>query len=252
MDLNTIVNSGLARIEQKARDICLINSQLDNHLSFELFSPDFWQQRDAITGTAQGRGTTYFIKHDNNQWVLRHYYRGGLIGRLIHDSYLYLGLNKTRAIREYALLAKLNSLGLPAPAPIACKISRHGLYYRADILSERITNANDVFTITQSQQLSEMLWQKIGATIANFHHYGIYHHDLNIHNILIDDQQKIWLIDFDQGEEREQGAWQQDNMSRLLRSFHKEKTKNPQMLWTEESWQPLLSGYQSAMTALAS
>ena len=41
------------------------------------------------------------------QWVLRHYYRGGPIGRLLDDQFLWLGEDRTRCFREWRLLARL-------------------------------------------------------------------------------------------------------------------------------------------------
>lgn len=249
MNLDTIVKSGLASIEQNNAQFYLFNSKLCSDFKSEMLNANYWQQNDAVTGTAQGRGITYFVEHNEQQWVLRHYYRGGLVGKLINDSYLFSSYAKSRAVREYLLLATLSEKGLPAPTPIACKIQRKGLRYRADILTSRIANAKDVFTLTQSQSLEDSLWEKIGETIAQFHQHQVYHHDLNIHNILIDDQQKVWLIDFDQGSIKPDtvnanNKWQGKNLERLLRSFRKEKTKNPAMHWQEIDWQPLIEGYQ--------
>lgn len=244
MNLDTIVKSGLAKVEQQGKQFFLFNPKLCAEFSADIFDADYWQQQNAIAGSAQGRGTTYFIRHNDNNWVLRHYYRGGLIGKLVNDRYLFASYAKTRAVREYSLLAELADKGLAAPAPVACKIKRRGLRYQADILTSRIENALDVFTLTQSKPLSESLLMKIGETIAEFHQHQVYHHDLNIHNILIDEQEKVWLIDFDQGAIRSDNKWQGKNLERLLRSFRKEKAKNPEMHWQELDWQPLIEGYQ--------
>ena len=61
---------------------------------------------------------------------------------------------------------------------------------------------------------------------------------------LIDDKEKVWLIDFDQGEQRDpQQTWQQANLNRLLRSFNKENAKLPVFHWQADNWQFLLEGY---------
>ena len=248
MNLDTIVNSHLALLRHEQSQTLLINAAFEQSFSAEMFSPAYWQAQNAITGSAQGRGTTYFVQHQDHHWVLRHYYRGGLIGKLIHDSYLFTGLNNTRAIQEYLLLAQLHSWQLPAPRPIACRVKRTGLYYQADIISERISGAEDLYTRLLREPVSDTLWQKIGETIALFHQKQVYHHDLNIHNILLDEHNKVWLIDFDQGQIKTGSGWQQDNMSRLLRSFNKEKTKHSNMHWQEGDWQTLLNSYQQGLT----
>ena len=179
--------------------------------------------------------------------MLRHYYRGGFIGKFNKDSYWFTGQNNTRAAREFSLLLTLQHLGLPAPEPVAYRVSRQGLFYRADLLSTRIREAQDLVGILTHQPLDETVWADIGATIRRFHDNGIYHHDLNAHNILLGKGQKVSLIDFDRGEQRTiKQSWQQANIERLLRSFRKEKNKIPGFHWQQDNWQMLLTGYLSA------
>jgi 3-deoxy-D-manno-octulosonic acid kinase len=233
-----------------------IIQQNDNYYCFDensvadfnenMFSANYWLQEKAITGTAQGRGKTYFIKHLTDEWVLRHYYRGGLVGKIINDSYLFTGFENTRAAQEFNLLKTLSAHNLPAPKPIAYRIKKSGLTYQADILTARITDAQDLVAILSSGSANEAVWRKIGRCIKKFHQQGIYHHDLNAHNILIDKSEKVWLIDFDQGEQRQPNRkWQQANLDRLLRSFNKEKAKLPKFHWQQNDWQTLIEGYFS-------
>ena len=232
---------------------CLFDRHELDHFSPDMLNAQYWQAQNAITGSAQGRGTTWFVQYNSQigkpakQWVLRHYYRGGLIGKMIHDSYFFTSYKNTRAAKEFALLAHMQTLALPAPKPIAYRVIRHGLFYRADLLSSRIENAQDLVALLTEQTIDESLWAKIGATIKYFHDHNIYHHDLNAHNILINDQQEVFLIDFDQGEVRttNQKRWQQSNMQRLLRSFHKEQNKISNFHWQADNWQMLLHGYNS-------
>jgi len=178
------------------------------------------------------------------QWVLRHYYRGGLIGKIINDKYLFTGQKNTRAACEFQLLNILQGLTLPAPKPIAYRVTKQGPFYRADLLSSRIEHAQDLVAILSQRELAEQEWFEIGRVIRRFHDAGIYHHDLNSHNILIDHQKNVWLIDFDRGEQRAvSSVWQQANMARLLRSFEKEKTKLATFYWQKSDWQFLLEGY---------
>jgi 3-deoxy-D-manno-octulosonic acid kinase len=87
-------------------------------------------------------------------------------------------------------------------------------------------------------------WQKVGKTIAQFHQQNIYHHDLNIHNIMLDNHNKVWLIDFDKCCVKSGSDWQQNNLARLHRSFEKEKRLN-NIQWQENDWKQLMLGYQS-------
>ena len=235
---------------QTRNDYCLFDKHEINNFSSDMLSPQYWQELKAVTGSAQGRGTTWFVQYngeDNDQkkhWVLRHYYRGGLIGRFINDSYFFTGYKNTRAAREFDLLAHMQSLSLPTPKPIAYRITRHGLYYSADLLSSRIENAQDLVAILIKNSMCDDVWFAIGVMIRKFHEHGIYHHDLNAHNILIDNDKKLWLIDFDQGEVKIiKKEWQQNNLQRLLRSFNKEKNKQSSFNWVESNWKTLIKGY---------
>ncbi|MCJ8318869.1 MAG: lipid IV(A) 3-deoxy-D-manno-octulosonic acid transferase [Colwellia sp.] len=220
-------------------------SKLNSEFSPEMLSSSYWQHQQAITGSAQGRGTTWFVQHQKSHWVLRHYYRGGLIGKFNKDHYIFTSQAATRAAKEFNLLSLMQTWNLPAPKPVAYRVVRNGLFYRADLLSSRVENAQDLVAILTEQPISADVWFDIGQTIKKFHHKGVYHHDLNIHNILLDSDNKSWLIDFDQGEQRQiQQSWQQANMHRLLRSFRKEQNKLTSFFWSEENWRMLLEGYE--------
>ena len=236
---------------QQGSSYCLYDNREINTFEPSMLDVSYWQKESAITGSAQGRGTTWFVEHSNKNtkqtkhWVLRHYYRGGLIGKIINDSYWFTSQMDTRAAREFSLLSDMQQLALPAPKPIACRVIRHGLFYRADLLSSRIEHAQDLVALLSKQPLSAQLWKRIGATIKRFHDNNIYHHDLNAHNILIDKNDDIFLIDFDRGEVRSnnQASWQKANMARLQRSFLKELNKLPTFHWQHDNWQRLLEGY---------
>jgi len=246
LNLSAIVKPCQLKTFQEDNIYCQYDENKVAEFSAQIFNADFWQQQKAITGSAQGRGTTWFIEYNSQQWVLRHYYRGGLVGKLIKDSYVYLGIGRTRAAQEFSLLAKMQRSNLPAPQPIAYQVIKNGLFYHADLISQRIENSSDLVAILSEKSLSTSQWQNIGATIKKFHQQGIYHHDLNAHNILIDNNDKVWLIDFDRGEQRKIAvSWQNNNLARLKRSFQKELNKLSVLNWCEQNWDDLMQGYQT-------
>ncbi|TLU64723.1 3-deoxy-D-manno-octulosonic acid kinase [Thalassotalea litorea] len=215
-----------------------------------MFSGVYWQEKGLVTGTATGRGTTYFIEHQGSKLVLRHYYRGGLIGKFIDDSYVFTSMMNTRAAQEFRLLMHLQSLNLPAPVPVGFAVRRKGVSYSADILTERIAESQDLVGYLVEKSLTTGQWQDVGATIGQFHQSGIFHHDLNCHNIMLDKQGKVWLIDFDQGKVKTaMGSWCHKNLERLLRSFRKERERLSGFQWQESDWQALMQGYQRAITS---
>lgn len=223
-----------------------INHQLSGLLKNDWFEIAFWQQQNAVTGQSVGRGITWFVGHKDDEWVLRHYNRGGLVEKLLDDKYLFSKVENTRCYLELLLLEQMYRQGLSVPKPIAARLIRQGLFYRADLLIEKIPHSKDLVHQLQLKSLSESDWHAIGAMIAKFHEAGIYHSDLNAHNILIDEQYRFWLIDFDKCDQRKaETSWQQANLDRLHRSFEKEKGLHPTFYFEQQNWNWLIQGYQS-------
>ena len=212
----------------------------------EMFNPEFWQQQNKITGQAKGRGTTIFIEHENQRWVLRHFMRGGLVGKILSDQYLFLGVERSRPFEEFRLLEHMQSQGLRVPVPVAARIHRRGLIYRGDLITLNIPDSQDLHHVLCNQPLSEEAWHKVGHALAAMHNCQVYHHDANVRNIMIDSDKEIWLIDFDRCSKRQGDSWKQSNLDRLLRSLHKEKAKNPVFHWEEKHWTWCMDGYRNA------
>lgn len=221
------------------------------NMQLDWYDSSHWLKKDQIIGESTGRHITWFIKSpfDTNgkTWVLRHYYRGGMISKMTPDRFIFTGLNRTRGFREVKLLLHMVEIGLPVPKAVGARINRKGLLYTADLLMEKI-EAKDLVAVLSKSSLGGEQWRAVGKTIATFHAKGIYHADLNAHNVLLDDNDKVWLIDFDRCEKRTlHTSWQQQNMERLKRSFMKEKKLLRQFYFDEYDWQNLMLGYRSVI-----
>ncbi|WP_155400336.1 3-deoxy-D-manno-octulosonic acid kinase [Vibrio campbellii] len=221
-------------------DECLVTEPIES-----LFEINYWRSCNAIVGNASGRGTTWFIKLQSTIAALRHYHRGGLFGKIVRDQYLFLGLERTRSYAEFVLLQKLRSAGVNVPRPIAAKVEQIGLLYRADLLSEKIPEARDLVDKLQVERLSTDDYQKIGIEIRKMHDVGVNHTDLNIHNILLDSEGKVWIIDFDKCKQQSGNQWKERNLNRLLRSFRKELGKR-KIHWSEDDFESLMLGYNQS------
>lgn len=208
------------------------------------FDPTFWQQAGRVTGSAQGRGTTWFVEGQALPMALRHYRRGGLFGKLVKDAYWFTGWDNTRGAAEFRLLDKLAQGGVRVPRPVAARAVRSGLTYQADLLVEKVANAQDLVAILAEQALPESCWRTIGAMVRQMHDLQVCHTDLNSHNILLDDQQQVWLIDFDKCYEQQGEQWKEGNLSRLHRSFVKEQGKRG-IRFDASCWQWLMAGYRN-------
>jgi len=208
------------------------------------FKSSVWAQRSAIVGFAEGRGTTFFIQHQGQDFVLRHYQRGGLVARISNEKYFWLGLRFTRPWREWNLLVKMQERGLPVPIPAAIKAERKGLLYKADIMMHRIPHSRTLMHILMTEELAEGYWITIGSVIRRFHEQGVYHADLNANNILLDEGGRCYLIDFDRCDMRKPKLkWQKENLLRLKRSLNKISANEEVFHFSEMNWRSLLRGY---------
>lgn len=211
-------------------------------LSVDWFSPDFWYARNAVTGQAQGRGTTVFIQHEQDELVLRHYKRGGLPGKLLSDQYIFAGLEATRPFKEFRLLVAMREAGLHVPEPVAVHVHRSGFIYRGDLITRKIPQSRDLHAILCESSISSALWQKVGQAVRRMQSAGVYHHDLNVRNIMVDEQQNVWIIDFDRCDFRAGESWKQNTINRFYRSLVKEQTKQAHFHWQEHEWQAFMQG----------
>ena len=213
-----------------------------------VFDAEYWQQEGKVIGSAQGRGTTWFLQTELIAAALRHYCRGGLFGKIVKDSYWFTGWENTRSYQEFMLLNRLSEAGVNVPKPIAARAVRIGLFYKADLLSEKIADAQDLVAVLTNNSLSSDVYRTIGAQVAQMHVAQINHTDLNIHNILLDSANKVWIIDFDKCAQQAGGEWKANNLARLKRSFIKEVGKR-NIHWQESEFTHLLAGYDEFLAA---
>jgi 3-deoxy-D-manno-octulosonic acid kinase len=215
------------------------------------FEPGFWAARGELIEATGGRGSAWFVS-GSGRWVLRHYRRGGWIARLSRDRYLWAGEARVRAFAEYYLLAELVRSGLPVPQPVAARYQRTGPFYRCDLIMQRIAGARPLSSVLSFGDVNEGTWREIGAAVARLHAAGADHADLNAHNILVDDDGAVSVIDFDRGTLRtpaeKSGAWAAKNLSRLHRSLVKVSRDLPPGRFSRAAWDRLLAGYQEPIS----
>ena len=210
-----------------------------------LFDPQHWEEQGALVGEAQGRGSALFLETDFAPAVLRRYLRGGWAARFSRDRYLFTGYDSSRPLAEFRILKKLLDAGLPVPQPLAAMCRRRGLFYTGWLLTRRITNADPLADLISDRAGDPALWQGTGRCIRKFHDFGLVHADLNARNILVDQNDRIYLIDLDRARIVKNGAGVFDaNLKRLKRSLVK--------LWPatvrgelENCWNQLQEGYRN-------
>lgn len=207
-----------------------------------LFDEEAWKQSGKLVGTAKGRGTALFLETDFGPVVLRRYLRGGWAARFSQDRYLFTGYQRSRPVAEFKILLKLWSMDLPVPQPLAAQCVKGGLFYTGSLMTRRIENVEPFAERLLDEPGTHSLWSAVGRCIRRFHDSGVVHADLNARNILIDDNDRIYLIDFDRAKIM-MGAQNQfeSNLNRLQRSLRK--------LWPEGHSESLQKGWANLLAA---
>ena len=225
--------------------------------SLQLFDHDYHTNQSAqqknsspaaeLTSEAGiGRARVVYLSHADKTWVLKHYYRGGVVASVLKDQYLGFDIEKSRAFREWRLLKKMRQLGLPVPDAVAAHVDKRWFYYRADLITVKIEDSKTLADVLEENTIESEQWEKIGACIKLFHQHDIYHADLNARNILLAETGDVYLIDFDNSYVRANSAsWKMANLSRLKRSLLKFRKNVAGFNFAEENWHVLLSAYKS-------
>jgi len=221
----------------------LFDAQIADYPIAELFSCEILTARNLVTGWAQGRGKTCFFRWENQELVLRHFRRGGLVAKLLKDKYLGINPSKTRSWREWQLLRELYGHGFPVPQPVGASACMKNGTYSADLITVRIPDSFSLSDALQRGKLCRQDWFGVGMCLRKFHDFGVYHADLNANNILLDNIGNIFLIDFDRCEIRTSNWWKKFNLQRLHCSLAKLSNKFTEFHFQQEDWDDLLGGY---------
>jgi 3-deoxy-D-manno-octulosonic acid kinase len=245
------------RIATADGSVILYDASLLDHATPALFDRAVWAGAPTAPGYSGGRGATLFIEwrspgavagQPGQQWVLRHYHRGGTVGRVLDDRFLWLGEERTRCVREWQLLAWMWARGLPSPRPVAAHVRRRGLTYTADLVTVLIPGVEPLSTRLARAPLPADSWARVGACVRRFHEAGVWHADLTAHNLQISADDRIFLLDFDRGQRRAVGAgWRQANLARLQRSLRK-ISRDGLVQFGVAEWQALTAGYAAPPT----
>lgn len=226
----------------------LYDKQVISEISEDRFGPAGWLHAEPVAGELRsaGRGATMYVGNVPRQFVLRHYLRGGIVGKLVRDSYLWTGEAGSRPFAEWRMLAKMADSGLRVPRPAAARYCKHGPFYTADIITVRIPNVVALSEYISAAPRTAEFWASLGAAVQEFHRIGVYHADMNAYNLQIDNDGDLWMLDFDRGRLLPPGPWQQQTLSRLHRSLQKIVALKPQLHFRRKDWEQFLQGYFNA------
>jgi 3-deoxy-D-manno-octulosonic acid kinase len=218
------------------------------------FDRGWWAANGTIEEVTGGRASVFLLHHEEANWVLRHYRRGGFIANISADRYIWTGESRCRSFAEWRLLARLQSLGLPVPAPVAARYVRGAFTYTADLITEFLHDTISLAKAMTSAQVNEPVWHSVGRTIASFHAQGVHHADLNAHNVMLRlpatnsafepgaNTADVFLLDFDRGQIREPGEWEAEVLARFRRSLEKVSRLAGQV-FEDRCWLWVMEGY---------
>jgi 3-deoxy-D-manno-octulosonic acid kinase len=225
-------------LEQDGQTIHLRLDSLLPEPALQRFDPSYPPSQAQVVASG-GRAAAWFVQLAPLKAVLRHFKRGGWMARLARDRYLWLGLARTRSFAEFDLLRLMWQAGLPVPRPLGAAVWRGRLTYRAALLTERIPQARPLALCSEPK-----VWLEAGRVVAQMHQFEVWHADLNVFNLLVDAQDKVWIIDLDRGRRKTLTATQRaENLSRLLRSVRKVA---PEL--EAPCWHLFKQGYQEVLS----
>ncbi len=180
---------------------------------------------DALMGNAEttpfdaaGRGAVALFALADGEGVLRRCRRGGLTGKLVNEGYVL----KNRPMAEFSVHEFLFEAGVSVPEPLGVMWERRGLVFRGAVATRRLDAVGLREWLTTSNTDAASALHSIGRLIRSMHDAGVYHADLHVENILVNEG-NVYLIDFDNARRHDSlSALQRArNLLRLRRSLQK-------------------------------
>ncbi|MCB9480659.1 MAG: phosphotransferase [Desulfobacteraceae bacterium] len=129
--------------------------------------------------------------------VFKNYFRGGIWG--IFNKRLYLkSKGKIRPLNEILFLEEIRKLNIPVPQPVAAYYSGN-LIYKGGTVTKYISSP---YTLAQfclnNEKKGEIIFkEKFLPVFEKLIEHKIYHCDLHPGNVVVSNDEDIYIIDFD-------------------------------------------------------
>ena len=128
--------------------------------------------------------------------AVNQYFRGGLIRHV--NKQRYLKWSKTRGQIEYEMLEKVRDIGVNAPEPVAF-VSKGFLLYKAWLITRKIDIHQSLAELSISdEKRSCMVLENVIEQLFLLIKNRILHVDLHPGNVVVDTNNKVHLLDFDE------------------------------------------------------
>lgn len=220
------VPPGYVRLDREGATLVLREGLEDALLAAGVAHPDELVARAPAPGLG-GRGALSRLDLPGGAALLRLYWRGGLLGKLVRR----LSLDAGRAADELRLHALALARGAPVVEAVAAVTRPSGVGFRHALATREVSGARDLARVlreTQGRERRRAL-AAAGAAARRLHDAGVDHADLNVKNVLLRESSgglEAWVLDLDRGRihERLEPAARRRSLVRLLRSFVKTAT----------------------------
>jgi 3-deoxy-D-manno-octulosonic acid kinase len=175
---------------------------------------------------ASGRGGAFRVRLPGDlRVVVRLYRRGGVLARLVRETYVGV---RARPLRELAVTAEVRRRGVPTVDVLAARVEG-GLFYRGALVTAELPSATTLIEALRAADPAtrRLLAASTGRAIATLHEVGVWHADLNMTNVLVTpgpEGGRIAFVDFDRARLRDAplpAAARRKNLARLARSLAK-------------------------------
>ncbi len=206
----------------------------------------------------KGRGNMRLLGDD---MIVRELTHGGLFGKMTGRRFL----GTSRSIRELKISSYLRQNGINTPEIPAVRFSKSRLFYTIDVITRLVPDSIDLLTWLESSKPGQKgetprtaqnsgsdnsfakVFYETGALIRRMHELGVYHADLHLKNILLDEQMNPWILDLDKARHipKLPTFMRRMNMNRFFRSCRKWSDKG-RILLLPDYRSSFLDGYESA------
>ncbi len=149
---------------------------------------------DPLSGRV--RSHCIFIE-DLGSVIVKPYFRGGILRHLNRRTYLKAG--KPRSVAEFEMLFLVRTFGVNAPEPFAYAFQKkYVVFYHAWLAMMEIPGTITLGELSRTDP-SRGRWvlPELEKQINLLWDYGVLHVDLHPGNVLVDQMDRVYIIDFD-------------------------------------------------------
>lgn len=129
--------------------------------------------------------------------IIKHYFRGGILRHINRRTYMKIG--KTRSAAEFEMLTRVRDIGINAPEPVAfASISKTLAFYHAWLVLKEVPAAETLAELARSTPTrAKAILPHVSGQVKLLIRHNILHVDLHPGNVLVDADDQVFLIDFD-------------------------------------------------------